>query len=236
MTLESIKHNYELINENILRAAMRAGRNADSIRLVAVSKRKPLMLVELGYEAGIRDFGENYPEEAVDKIIATKSDIHWHMIGHIQSRKARIVAEHFSMAHTIDSLHTAQKLNQALFEMNNKMDCLLEINIGGEESKHGYLLEISTDMDNFHQEIELMAEFANLHLCGIMVMPPFTENAEASRHYFRKARNILVDLKNRYPEMDWRELSMGTSQDYEVAVEEGATYVRIGTAIFGERN
>jgi PLP dependent protein len=235
MTLESIKNNFEIINENIRRAAVRAGRDLDSIRLVAVSKRKPLELVEFGYQAGLRDFGENYPEEAVDKIIAGQPDIRWHMIGHIQTRKARIVADHFSMVHTIDSLHTAQKLNQLLDDQKRQIDCLLEINIGGEKSKHGYSLESSSDQERFHADIEQMIEAANLHLCGIMVMPPFTEEAESSRIYFRKARIILDGLKKKYPDMDWRELSMGTSQDFEVAIEEGATIVRIGTAIFGER-
>lgn len=230
-----IADNYEKVMQTISLAAKRAGRNIADIRLVAVSKKQSVEKINEAILAGVTILGENYPEEALDKFSAIEGAVEWHMIGHMQSRKAKIIAEHFSAIHSIDSLHTAGKLNQALCKANRSITVLLEVGLAGESQKHGYDLSHPSGMDLLSGEIEQMAKLSQIRLAGIMVMPPYAEDPEASRSYFSQGRDVLDRLQQRFPAMAWKELSMGTSQDFGVAVEEGATFVRVGTAIFGDR-
>jgi PLP dependent protein len=202
---------------------------------VAVSKKQPVEKIQAAIQAGVRILGENYPEEAQAKIELIHDAVEWHMIGHLQSRKARIIAGSFHAIHSVDSLRTAQKLEQALIEADRSMTILFEVGLAGEDQKHGYDLTNQPGYDQFLGDIEEMQQLTHLKPVGLMVMPPYAADAEASRPYFAKGRSVLEDLNQRYPSIQWTELSMGTSQDYLVAVQEGATLVRVGTAIFGER-
>lgn len=235
MSTDRIEDNYHLVVERIASAAVRAGRHPADIRIVAVSKKQPVEKIRQAVAAGATILGENYPEEALEKIGAITDHVEWHMIGHLQSRKARIVAEHFHGIHSIDSLHTAIKLEKALIEADRHLTALLEVGLAGESQKHGYDLSIPEGKKTFLDEIEQIRQLTCIHLSGIMVMPPYVDDPQESRPFFRQGKQVLLDLQLRYPDMDWKELSMGTSQDYSVAVEEGATLVRVGTAIFGER-
>jgi PLP dependent protein len=227
---------YSLVSEQIQNAAQRSGRSIQSIQLVAVSKKQSVTAILEAIRAGVTNLGENYPEEAVEKINAIHDKkIYWHMIGHIQSRKAGIVANYFDYVHSIDSLKIAQKLDSHLENNKRKIPVLLEVNIGQEENKSGFEIETIEKKKRFFDDIEQIALLNNLHLLGLMVMPPFTSNPEESRKYFFQAHKLLDELKGRFASLDLKELSMGTSIDYLIAIEEGATIVRVGNAIFGKR-
>lgn len=215
--------------------AAKAQRREEDIHLIAVSKKQPVEKIRAAVEAGANIFGENYPEEAAGKIPDLPADLEWHMIGHLQSRKSPLVTDYFNCIHSIDSLHTARKLNEALCIREKKMTCFLEVNLAGEESKHGFLVTNTHEEDLFLTQAEEIRALKNLKPVGLMVMPPFAEDAEKSRALFNRARILLVKWSQLFSDPDFCELSMGTSQDYRVAIEEGATYIRIGTAIFGKR-
>jgi len=231
-----IKTNLDFVLEKIGRAAEQSGRLAEDVKLIVVSKKQPLPLIRAGIQAGIRDFGENYPEEAVKKI-QTLSDvrIQWHMIGHLQSRKAAVVADHFHFFHALDSIRLGQKLNSILEDRQYTLPVLLEINIGDEESKFGWSAGEDRLWSGFRADIEQILKFNHLVIRGLMIMPPVGLNPEIARPYFRKTRQLRDELCRQFPEIQWSELSMGTSVDFEVAVQEGATMVRIGQAILGPR-
>lgn len=231
-----IRNNYETVLERIHLAANRAGHSADHIRVVVVSKTQPIEVIQCAVQAGIRIFGENYPEETAPKISAINNPLlEWHMIGHLQSRKAKIVAEHFQWFHAMDSLKLASRLNKQLEARNKKMPVLMEFNVGGEDSKAGWLANQSDDWPQLVEIVEQVAEFPFLDIRGLMTMPPLETETEMSREYFIKLRKLRDFLEQRLPHVRLPELSMGTSLDYEAAVQEGATMVRIGTAILGSR-
>ena len=235
--VDTIRENYHRVRDRIANAARRSNRNTDEIRLVVVTKNQPLEIVQAAIEAGIRIFGENYPEEGAMKIqsLAGQSGVEWHMIGHVQSRKARLVAEHFALLHSLDSLKLAHRLDRFAAERNRVLPVLLEFNTGGEESKSGWNASEESQWNAFLPEMTELLEIPNLRVQGLMTMPPLGTDAEESRHFFQRLRRIRDHLANRFPEANWHELSMGTSADFEVAVEEGATLVRVGTAIVGAR-
>ncbi len=224
--------------ERIARAAASAGRDPGSLQLVVVTKAQPLAYAQAAVQAGARVLGENYPEEAVKKIEALESysDVQWHMIGHLQSRKARLVVEHFDMLHSLDSLHLAEKLDRLLAETGRKLPVLLEFNVGAEESKYGWQAAHESDWDALAGQIEPLLALPNLEVRGLMTMPPLSQESEDARPYFVKLRNLRDFLAKQFPQTQWGELSMGTSADYEIAVQEGATYVRLGEAILGPRS
>ncbi len=231
-----IRRNYDRVLERIEQAAFRSGRKPGDIRIVVVSKTQPVEVIQSAIQAGIREFGENYPEETAPKIDQIANpDIRWHMIGHLQSRKVKIVAEHFHWFHALDSQRLAEKLDHALAERNRRMPVLLEFNVGGEESKAGWLAADEAGWLRLADEIAPILQFPWLDIRGVMTMPPLELEAEKARRYFEKLRKLRDFLTNRLASDQLQEMSMGTSLDFEAAVEEGATIVRIGQAILGPR-
>ena len=227
-----IKNRYEFILGRISRLE----RHDPPIHLVVVTKSQPLALISAAYEAGIRCFGENYADEAVHKIQAIpRAGVEWHMIGHVQSRKADLVAEHFSMLHSLDRIKIAQRLELACEERDRILPVLIEVNISGEASKFGFAAWDRSLWENLRSELDAIIQMRHLQIRGLMTMPPYSDNPENARSHFRNTRLLRDYLAVKYPEADWSHLSMGTSADYEVALEEGATYIRIGEAIMGAR-
>ena len=233
----SIRERYLSTLDIIASAARKSGRNPEEIRLVVVTKTQSLETVQAAIEAGVRILGENYPEEGVMKIqsLSGQSGVEWHMIGHVQSRKARLVADHFALLHSLDSLKLAQRLDRFAGEANRVLPVLLEFNVGGEESKSGWNAPDEKQWDAFLPEIQSILDSPHLRVKGLMTMPPLETDPQEARRFFQRLRRLRDHLARQFPQGDWSELSMGTSADYAVAVEEGATFVRVGTAIVGAR-
>lgn len=232
-----IRESYFRVLEQIEQAAQRAGRLTSDARLIVVTKTHPPENVRAAIDAGARDLGENYAEEAIAKMveIGAVEGLRWHMIGHVQSRKAKLIPGHFGLAQTVDSLKLAGLLDRSAAERGLRQPILLEVNVSGEESKFGYPAWDEAAWHGLLPEFEKIAAFPNLEICGLMTMPPFADHPEASRPFFRRMRALQAFLDTAIVRVNWRELSMGTSLDFAVAVEEGATLVRVGTAILGER-
>ncbi len=231
------------VQERISDAAHRTGRSPDEVLLVAVTKTCGLDAVEAACAAGLRHFGENRVEEAGPKIAAAASrlpaDVTWHMIGHIQSRKSAEVAAIFPWVHSVDRLKVAQRLSRDALAAGRLLEVLLEVNISGEATKYGFDL-VSWPQDAlragaFFADVEVMLALPGLQVQGLMTMAPLSDDPEASRPIFRQLRRLRDALRQRFPHIQWPHLSMGMTADFEVAVEEGATMVRVGTAIFGPR-
>jgi hypothetical protein len=233
----SIRERYLQTLDTIATAARKSGRDLNEIKLVVVTKSQPLEIVQAAISAGARILGENYPEEGVTKIqsVGLQSGVEWHMIGHVQSRKAKLVADHFALLHSLDSLKLAQRLNRFAAEANRVLPVLLEFNVGGEESKSGWDASDESTWNALLPEINSILDLPNLRVHGLMTMPPLEVDPEQARRFFLRLRLLRDHLATQLPRGDWRELSMGTSADYAVAVEEGATLVRVGTAIVGAR-
>ncbi|MEW5939126.1 MAG: YggS family pyridoxal phosphate-dependent enzyme [Chloroflexota bacterium] len=232
----SIRERYEHILERIAVAERRAGRAAGSTRLVVVTKAQPMEVVEAAIEAGVKILGENYPEEAAEKIAALPaSGVEWHIIGHVQSRKADLIPGRFALMHSLDSLKLANRLDRCAAEAGVTLPALLEFNVGPEESKYGWGAANESDWPNLLPEIDMVLKLPHLAARGMMTMPPWFEDPEPARPYFQTLRRLRDFLAKSFPGADWSELSMGTSADFEAAVEEGATLVRVGTAIVGPR-
>jgi PLP dependent protein len=230
----SIADNIAEIRERMARAAVKIGRSADSITLMAVSKTVEPERIKEAYAAGLRVFGENRVQEFEGKSasLSELKDAEWHLIGHLQSNKAKKAAELFRTVDSVDSLRLAEKLNHAAAESNKKLDVLIEIKVGQEESKAGITLD-SPELENL---LLASPQLANLQIRGLMTVPPFTEDPEGARPYFRLLRDLRDEIAARkLPAVEMNVLSMGMSHDFEVAIEEGSTCVRVGTAIFGTR-
>ena len=240
--MSQLRRNVELVRQQIGEAALRSGRDPSDVTLVAVAKGFSAESVVEACEAGLRHFGENRVEEGRSKIGAVRSRIHgsqpeWHMVGHIQSRKAEAVAELFDYVHSVDRLKVARRLDRFAGEAGQTLPVLLECNVSGEESKYGFQVE------RWENEVGQRAAFfaavneilgmPGLSVRGLMTMAPLTPDAEQVRPVFARLRELLERLRERYPAGDWCHLSMGMTDDFEVAVEEGATLVRIGRAVFG---
>jgi hypothetical protein len=234
---EKIKENMERVQQQMAAAAQAAARPSEEIRLVVVTKAQPVQVLQAAVEAGAIFLGENYAEESVRKIatLGGKLGVEWHMIGHVQSRKAKLVVEAFDMVHSLDSLKLAQKYNQLLTDRHKRMRVLLEFNVGGEEGKSGWQAADVNDWERLLSEIEQVTVLPCLEIQGLMTMPPLSENPRLSLPFFRKLRQLRDYLSNRFQRNSWAELSMGTSSDFEAAIQEGATLVRIGQAILGPR-
>ena len=236
---EEISQKFQEITQRIMVAAKKAGRQYEDIHLVVVTKLKSPDQIMSVIGAGASILGENYPEETHKKILLLGEaavNVDWHMIGHLQSRKIKFIVDHFSMIHSIDSLEIARELNQKLAAAKKQMNALFEVNVSGEESKHGFSAwDRSVWPALVDQWTELKQENGYLNFVGLMTMPPYAQTAEDSREYFKKCRDLLDYCKARSGNIEFTQLSMGTSLDYEVAIEEGATYVRIGEAIMGKR-
>ncbi|HNA53060.1 MAG TPA: YggS family pyridoxal phosphate-dependent enzyme [Anaerolineales bacterium] len=235
--VKSIRERYLATLDKIASAARSAGRDPDSVRLVVVTKAQPVEVVRAVIEAGAQVLGENYPEESVKKIqyLGQFSAVEWHMIGHVQSRKAQLVAANFNYLHSLDSLKLANRLDRFCSEAGRVLPVLLEFNVGGEESKSGWSAWDEAQWPALRDELGAVMSLPNLKVHGLMTMPPLGETAEFSRPFFQKLKRLQAYLSTQLPKSDFSELSMGTSSDYEVAVQEGATLVRVGTAIVGPR-
>ncbi len=223
--------------DRIASAARSVDRQAESVKLVVVTKSQPIEIVQATIEAGANILGENYPEEGVTKLQSLRgvSAVEWHMIGHVQSRKAQLVAENFNFLHSLDGLKLAQRLDRFCGGANRSLPVLLEFNLGGEDSKSGWLASEESLWPVLLDELAAVMALPNLQVRGLMVMPPLGTTAEFSRPYFQKTVRLQKYLASIFQNVDFSELSMGTSTDFEVAVQEGATLVRVGTAIVGAR-
>lgn len=231
-----IRERYQRVLDQIADATARSGRETGAVRLVVVSKSQSLEMVRTAIAAGVSILGENYAEEAVAKIVALpKTGVEWHMIGHVQSRKADLVATQFSMLHSLDTVKLAGRLNRYADASNRTLPVLLEVNVSGEESKFGFPAWNEQTWLDLEPAFEQIWTFPHLRLCGLMTMPPFFDNPEHTRPYFQRLHRLQSYLREHLPQIDWKELSMGTSADFSAAIEEGATYVRVGQAIFGQR-
>lgn len=232
-----IAKNYQQVKERIAEASLRAHRSPDEVTLVVVTKGHPVERIRCALELGMRKFGENYAEEGSEKIetIGKVADPEWHMIGHIQSRKAEVVVQFFDMVHSLDSLKLARRLNRFAAEKGKLLPVLLECNVSGEESKFGFPASDRNCWDDLLADFSEIAQLSNLEIRGLMTMAPLYQNPEFARPVFRKLVELQGYLRIRLPEVRWDEISMGMSSDFEVAIEEGATMIRIGRAILGER-
>lgn len=229
--MPTVKDNIEKIRDNIVRAAMRSGRKASDIRLMAVTKTVVDERIIEAIEAGVDIIGENYVQEAKRKIEKMGKNVEWHMIGHLQSKKSKYVVRLFDMIHSIDRIKLARELDKRARMAECITKILIEVNISGEETKSGVKKE---DALNLVKDISALE---NLSIQGLMTMPPWFDNPEDARPYFVNLRKLRERIaEERLPNVEMCELSMGMSGDYQVAVEEGATIVRIGTSIFGERS
>jgi hypothetical protein len=232
----AIRERYQRVLSQIAEATTRSGREEGTVRLVVVSKSQPLEVVRAAIVAGASILGENYAEEAVAKITALpEAAVEWHMIGHVQSRKADLVAGHFSMLHSLDSVKLAGRLDQYCNETGRTLPVLLEVNVSGEESKFGFPGWDERRWPDLEPVFTQIMAFPRLRLRGLMTMPPFYDDPEQTRPYFQRLRQLQIFLSERFPQVEWAELSMGTSVDFIAAIEEGATYVRVGQAILGPR-
>ena len=229
-----IKENIARVRERIDRAAQKAGRSSDSVALMAVSKTIPPERIREAYQAGLRLFGENRVQEFSDKSDFT-SDLHgaqWHLIGHLQSNKAARAAELFHAIDSVDSLRLAERLHAAASKLNKTLSVLIEVNVGGEAAKSG-VAPVSNEMESI---LRAAPQLPSLKVVGLMTVPPLGPSPEDARPYFRMLRELRDEIAARkLPNVSMDELSMGMSHDFETAIEEGATCVRIGTAIFGAR-
>jgi pyridoxal phosphate enzyme (YggS family) len=230
----SLTENVTRVQERIASAALRSGRNAEAITLMAVTKTFSSERIREAYDAGLRVFGENRVQEFAGKVgpLGDLDGADWHMIGHLQTNKAAKAVELFGHIDSIDSVRLARKLNDAASEIKKRIPVLIEINIGGEKAKSGVAPD-SADLENL---LNAAPELASLEFRGIMTVPPYHDDPELSRPYFRQMQNLFDQIAScKLPSAQMQVLSMGMSHDFEVAIEEGATCVRIGTAIFGER-
>lgn len=234
-----IAENIVQVRQRITAAARRAGRNPEEIMLMGVSKTFPVGSILEAYAAGLRVFGENRVQEFAGKATALSDlrDAEWHLIGHLQTNKAAKAVELFDAVDSVDSVRMAEKLNSIAARANKALPVLIEINVGGESAKSGVALRLDKQgSDELEQILQGASQWGNLKIQGLMTVPPYTEDPEGSRAYFRQLRQIRdsIDARN-LPKIGMAVLSMGMSHDFEVAVEEGSTCVRLGTAIFGER-
>ena len=226
-----IKENLAKVHENIRKACEKAGRNPEEVTLIAVSKTKPVSMLEEAYQAGSREFGENKVQEIMDKYPKLPSDIRWHMIGHLQRNKVKYVIDKACLIHSVDSLRLAEEISSQAEKKKVEMDILVEVNIAQEESKFG------TSREEAVRLVEEIARLPHIHIRGLMTIAPIVENPEDNRQYFRQIRELSVDIMQKnIDNVNMSVLSMGMTGDYMVAIEEGATMVRVGTGIFGERN
>ena len=225
-----IRENLNIVEKNIDAACNRSGRAREDVTLIAVSKTKPVEMLKEAYDSGCRDFGENKVQELVEKYDQLPDDIRWHMIGHLQRNKVKYIVDKVYMIHSVDSLRLAEEISKEAVKKNVTVSILVEVNVAGEESKFGTTTEETVSL------VENIAKLPNILVKGLMTIAPYVENSEENRLYFAKLKQIYVDIIHKnIDNVFMEELSMGMTGDYEVAIEEGATYIRVGTGIFGER-
>lgn len=226
----SIKENLYRINEAITSAAEKSGRKREDVLLLAVSKTIDVPRIKEAVDLGLSDLGENKPQEINWKYFEIEN-VKWHLIGHLQTNKVKYIIDKVCLIHSVDSLRLAEEISKRAKANNITMDVLVEINIAGEEAKHGVPLN---EAENLALEI---SKLDNIRVKGLMTVAPFVENPEDNRQYFSQMKKLFVDIKEKnYNNIDMKYLSMGMTNDYEVAVEEGANIVRVGTGLFGPRD
>jgi hypothetical protein len=237
ITAEAIHANYLALRQRMDEAMRQAGRDPGDVRLLVVTKGHPVEALRGLLEAGVQAFGENYVEEALEKeaVLGKPSGVQWHMIGHVQSRKAGQVVEHFEWLHALDSLKLGQRLSRTALEQGRRLPVLLECNVSGETSKFGFPAENEGSWPALLPDTEEILGLPGLDIRGLMCMAPWGDTPKEARPYFAKARRLRDFLRERVGEIDWKHLSMGMSADFEAAILEGATIVRIGSAILGPR-
>ena len=226
--METIKNNLEIINKKIRKAALKVNRNPEEIKLVAVTKTATTEQIEEAINAGVKIIGENRVQDAKKKYQIFTADVEWHLIGHLQTNKAKYAVEIFNCIHSVDSIKLAQEIDKRSLQFGKIMDVLVEVNVSGEETKYGIKSE---EVETFLKEI---SEFPRIRIRGLMTIAPIAEDKEEVRPYFRKLRELSEKIKSKNIEnikMDY--LSMGMTEDFEIAIEEGANMVRIGRGIFG---
>ncbi len=225
-----IRENLDTVQNHIASAASKAGRKAEEVTLIAVSKTKPVSMIEEAYACGCRDFGENKVQELCEKYEVLPKDIRWHLIGHLQRNKVKYVVDKAYLIHSVDSLRLAEEIRKEAEKKQVHVNILIEVNMAGEESKFG----VSPDeVENLVREV---AKFPNIHIQGLMTIAPVVEKPEDNAVHFANLRQLSVDIKGKnIDNVNMNVLSMGMTGDYEQAVKDGATCVRVGTGIFGER-
>ena len=226
-----IRERLEKVQNSISEAVKASGRDEKDVTLIAVSKTKPVEMIKEVYDAGIRDFGENKVQEIIDKYPKLPSDIRWHLIGHLQTNKVKYIIDKVCMIHSVDSLKLAQEISRQAIKHNVTADILIEVNVAGEDTKFGVKPEDTLSL------CEEISTLANVRIRGLMTVAPFVDDPEENRAVFCTLRQLLVDIDAKNIDnvcMDC--LSMGMSNDYTIAIEEGATFVRVGTSIFGQRD
>ena len=230
--MQSIKDNLDKINKQILDTAMSSGRNPENIRLIAVSKRKSVEAVMEAIKAGAKHFGENYIQEALDKIDAIGKDTAcWHFIGHLQSNKAKFAVKYFDYIHTVDTIKLAKEIDKQAGKISKIQDILVQINIGEENTKSGIKIDDTLKL------ITQIHTYKNIAVKGLMCMPPYFLDPDQARIYFQQLVRIKDEiLDKKYETVSMEHLSMGMSNDFKVAIEEGSTMIRVGTSIFGRRD
>ena len=228
--MEQLSINLKNVEARICAACERAGRARSDVTLIAVSKTKPVEMLQTVYNEGIREYGENKPQEIRDKYPQLPNDIHWHMIGHLQRNKIKYIIDKVCLIHSVDSYSLAEAISHEASKHNLVMPVLVEVNVAKEDTKFGIMPE---DTEEFIRSISILP---NIRVEGLMTIAPFTDNAEENRVHFAALRKLYVDIKDKnIDNVNMCSLSMGMTGDYEVAIEEGATMIRVGTGIFGER-
>lgn len=226
-----LQENYDKVAGNILKACETSGRNPEEVTLIAVSKTKPVSMLQEIYDHGCRDFGENKVQELVEKYEVLPKDIRWHLIGHLQRNKVKYVVDKAALIHSVDSFKLAEEISKEALKKNVEVDILIEVNVAEEESKFGAKAEDTVEL------VSQVAKLPGIHIKGLMTIAPYVENPEDNRQYFAQLRQLSVDISAKnIDNVTMNVLSMGMTGDYETAVSEGATLVRVGTGIFGERH
>lgn len=225
-----IRENIEEVKEKIRLACVKSERDMNDVTLIAVSKTKPLPMLQEAYECGIRDFGENKVQELMEKIPAMPDDIRWHMIGHLQRNKVKYIVDKVYLIHSVDSLRLAEEISKEACKKNVCVNILVEVNVAEEDTKFGTTCEDAITL------VENISRLPNLKIHGLMTIAPNVENEEENRIYFNRLKQLSVDIRSKNIDNVYMDvLSMGMTGDYQIAVEEGSTYVRVGTGIFGSR-
>ncbi len=226
-----LKENLAFVEKEIQAACRRSGRDREEVTLIAVSKTKPVSELREAYDLGVRIFGENKVQELADKYDELPKDIHWHMIGHLQRNKVKYIIDKVDLIHSVDSIRLAETIEKEAAKRNIQVNILIEVNVAGEESKFGVS---PSELPEFVEEV---AKFPHIQVQGLMTIAPFVEDSEENRAIFERLRKLSVDIKDKKVDnITMRVLSMGMTNDYSVAVEEGATMIRVGTGIFGARD
>lgn len=226
-----LKENYNKVAENIAAACKDSGRDVKDVTLIAVSKTKPVSMLQEIYDHGCRNFGENKVQELAEKYEIMPKDIKWHMIGHLQRNKVKYIVDKVCLIHSVDSLRLAEEISKEALKKNVEVDILIEVNVAMEESKYGVA---PSDAPSLAAQIALLP---GIHVKGLMTIAPYVENSEENRQYFAQLKQLSVDISAKnIDNVTMDILSMGMTGDYEVAVSEGASLVRVGTGIFGERH